>query len=169
MSVVLRSQIGYDADAVSRDTALECKDPSLTVQSERDQTDINVMVKTFGRTGMLPQVTVPPTYQDFEGVFDFQSAMNLIVAAEASFNAMPAETRLRFGNDPAAFVDFCSNPDNLEEMRKMGLAVPRESSDVGVEQNDSAKAGAAAKGTSVDGVAVDRGGAVGGVSAQERA
>ena len=37
---------------------------------------------------------------------------------------MPADVRARFNNDPALFVDFCSDEANLDEMRKLGLAVP---------------------------------------------
>jgi len=38
--------------------------------------------------------------------------------------ALDARTRERFDNDPGAFVDFCLDPSNLEELRKMGLAMP---------------------------------------------
>lgn len=107
-----------------RDTKFVPIGESLAVQSEKDNCDINVIVRRFGVTGQLPVVARPPTYEDFGGVFDFQSAMNMIRASEESFAEMSAEVRKRFNNDPHEFVDFCTKEENLPEMRKLGLAVP---------------------------------------------
>lgn len=116
----------YDGKAKERSDAcaLECKDESLTVQSQKDDADINVLLKRFGITGVLPQNVRPPVYADFDAIIDYKSAMDAISAARDSFMAMPADVRDRFKNDPQEFVEFCSNPANLEEMRKLGLAVP---------------------------------------------
>lgn len=104
---------------------------SPTVQSARNEADINVLVRRFGVTGLIAQVERPPPLTEFADVFDFQSSMNLIRRAQESFAGMSAITRKRFNNDPADFVNFCDERDdkgelvNLEEMRKMGLAVPK--------------------------------------------
>ncbi len=96
--------------------------PSLAIQSAKDDADINVMMKRFGITGQIPQVPVPPTPKDFESVFDFQSAMNVILAGQKSFMALNADVRARFNNDPARFLEFIK-PENAEELVRMGLAV----------------------------------------------
>lgn len=114
----------FDGDVISFQTGLKCEDESLTLQSHAEDADINTIVRRFGVTGQLPSGVAAPTYGDFEGIFDYQSAMNAIRAADESFMEMPADVRARFANDPAQFVDFCSNPDNIEELRKMGLALP---------------------------------------------
>ncbi|WNK12756.1 MAG: internal scaffolding protein [Microvirus sp.] len=114
----------YDAKAWSEKTGLKCSGESLTQQSMRDEADINVLVKRFGVTGQMPVSVRVPEYQDFDAVFDYQSAQNAIIEADRSFMAMPADVRNRFGNSPQAFLEFCANPDNLDEMRKLGLAVP---------------------------------------------
>lgn len=121
--VFLRAPYGYDGDAVSRETSLVCDDPSLAVQAERDECDINTIVRRFGLTGDLPVGVRRPSYGDFTGVSDYRSALEMLELANQSFYSMPAEVRSRFDNDPALFVDFCSDPSNLEEMRKLGLAV----------------------------------------------
>lgn len=121
---MLRTENSYDVDAASKDTALFCLDPSRTVQSQKEEADINTIVRNFGITGQLPQNVRVPTYGDFDGVNDFQSAMHAIMQAEASFMAMPADVRERFANDPQVFLEFCSDSRNLDEMRKLGLAVP---------------------------------------------
>lgn len=120
----IRSPFNYDTDEASNETGLVCDDDSLAVQSERDECDINTIVRRFGLTGVLPSGVRQPTYGDFVGVSDYQSALAVIESADESFYAMPADVRARFGNDPAQFVDFCSDPANLSEMRKLGLAVP---------------------------------------------
>ena len=120
----IRSPFNYDTDEASNETGLVCDDDSLAVQSERDECDINIIVRRFGLTGVLPSGVRQPTYGDFVGVSDYQSALAVIESADESFYAMPADVRARFGNDPAQFVDFCSDPANLSEMRKLGLAVP---------------------------------------------
>jgi len=102
----------------------ENDEPSKAIQSSKDECDINTIVRRFGVTGVLPTVQVPPSYQQFGEVFDFQSAMNLVLEAQQSFAGMNADVRMRFANDPGRFVDFCQDPANTEEMRKMGLLVP---------------------------------------------
>lgn len=107
---------------------------SLVVQSQADEADINVLVKRFRITGMVPTSVKVPTFGDFTGVNDFRTAMDAITSARDSFNAMTADVRRRFDNDPQRFVEFCSQKKNLDEMRKMGLAVPEKESDDDVER-----------------------------------
>jgi len=120
----VRSAFNYDTDAASAESGLVCEDKSLAKQSFADECDINTIVKRFNLTGQLPENVRPPSYADFDDVMDYHSAMNAVRAAEESFYAMPADLRFRFNNDPGAFVDFCSDRENLDEMRKLGLAVP---------------------------------------------
>lgn len=128
----LRSGANYSADDVSRETSMfddQVKYPSRTIQSGKDDADINVIVKRFMRTGQAPVNARLPEYGDYHGISDFQSAMNVIRQAEESFMSMPSSIRNKFGNDPQAFLEFCSNKDNLPEMRKMGLAIPEKIDD----------------------------------------
>lgn len=122
--VFVRSAHNYDMALASAESALVCKEESLTVQSQAADADINVIMKRFGVTGMLPVVDRPPLSADFAGVSDFREAMDLINKANKSFMGLAADVRARFGHDPGAFVAFCENPANLEELRKMGLANP---------------------------------------------
>ena len=59
-------------------------------------------------------------YVDFEEAFDFQSSMNVIRAAEEAFNAMPAEVRDRFQNDPGLFLEFANDASNYDEALRRG-------------------------------------------------
>lgn len=114
-----------DNDVVSRETALFFNPAEgMTKQSFKEECDINTLVQRFGLTGQLPENVRAPVYGDFTEVVDYQSALNAVIAADASFMELPASVRSRFANNPALFVDFCSDPANREEAIKLGLVVP---------------------------------------------
>jgi len=121
----VRSAYGYDADLVSYETGLDCVEPSMTQQSFKDECDINTILERFNVTGQVPVSPIDPQYGDFSGVTDYQSALNAVIAAQAGFDALPARVRERFANDPAAFVDFCLDESNREEMIQLGLVIER--------------------------------------------
>lgn len=128
--VFVRSAYNYDRDKASDEAGLSCSDVSLAKQSFADECDINTIVRRFGLMGQLPENVPAVMVGDFTEVYDFHSAMNTLRAAQEMFMAMPADVRSRFGNDPGAFVNFCSEVNdkgelvNLVEMRKLGLALP---------------------------------------------
>jgi len=120
----VRTTYNFDAAAWSDFHGLKCEDPSLAVQSQKDEADINTIVRNFGITGKLPESVRVPMYGDFEGIEDYREALHAIKEAEASFLAMPSDLRNRLDNDPQRFLEWCADSSNLEEMRKLGLAVP---------------------------------------------
>jgi phage internal scaffolding protein len=116
----------YDKhDAMSTETGLKCLDSSLTQQQFKDESDINTIVDRFMKTGHLPDPVSMPQYVDYEGVFDFQSAMNVVRQADENFMRMDAKVRARFHNSPQEFLEFFANGDNAEEAVRLGLAVPQ--------------------------------------------
>jgi len=117
----LRSLGNYDSDKVSVETGLACEDPSLAQQQFKDECDINTILDRFNVTGQLPVSALQPQFGDFSGVTDYQSALNAVLDAQESFDALPARVRERFANDPAAFVDFCLDEANRGEMKALGL------------------------------------------------
>lgn len=118
----VRSEYNYDMQEASVRSGLECRDASRTLQSQAEEADINVLVRRFGVTGELPITKRMPSYGDFTGTNDYRTAVEMVMQAEDAFMQVPAEIRARFHNDPGAFADFCENPQNLDELRKMGLA-----------------------------------------------
>ena len=111
--------------AMSDETGLKCLDPSLTQQQFRDESDINTIVDRFMKTGHLPDPVSMPQYVDYEGVFDFQSAMNVVRQADENFMRMDAKVRSRFHNSPQEFLEFFADPANSEEAVRLGLAVSK--------------------------------------------
>lgn len=88
-------------------------EPSATLQSFKDDADINCIIARYENTGVLVDPTVPvsriPSYGDFSEMPDFQTAQNVIIAAKNAFDTLSAKIRERFHNDPAAYYDFVRN------------------------------------------------------------
>lgn len=122
--IVLRSAFDYDAAALSDATGLSCPEPTMAQQQFAEECDINEIVRRFGLSGQVPGNFVMPTYGDFEGIVDYQSALNALMAADESFFSLPAEIRKEFDNDPARFVEFCGDSANRERAIELGLVPP---------------------------------------------
>lgn len=120
----LRTPYNYDTIAASNESGLHCEDATLAQQQFKDECDINNIMEKFGMTGLIPQTPLEPKYGDFSGVSDYHSALNAIIAASEQFDALPAQLRSRFDNDPANLIDFMSNEDNRDEAVKLGLVDP---------------------------------------------
>lgn len=125
MEPFVRSAYNYDMNQAGDESGLECKDPTLTQQQFKDEVDINTLVERFGLTGTIPQLEHLPSLGDYEGIFDFQTAMNAVVEAKRTFLSMPAKLRARFQNDPQQFVEYFDDEGNREEAEKMGLIAKR--------------------------------------------
>jgi len=99
--------------------------PSRTQQQFKDQCDVNKIIAKFKRTGSVTHLknVQEGVYADLSQLPSLQEAENAVIAAQQAFEAVPALTRQRFGNDPKLFVDFLSDPKNDEEAIKMGLKV----------------------------------------------
>lgn len=97
-------------------------EPSLTKQSEADSCDINKIMGQYEKTGLLPHINhYQGRYEDLGDARSYHENLNSVIAAQDAFDSLPASIRTRFHNDPALFLDFVSDPDNKEEMEKMGL------------------------------------------------
>lgn len=96
---------------------------SLTHQSFKDECDINLIIDRLDVSGFLNQPGQrTPQYFDASEVPDYQSALNQVIYAQSLFADLDAHVRKRFGNDPAAFVDFFNDPANQDEAIRLGLA-----------------------------------------------
>lgn len=125
----VRNPYNYDTNKASDEAGLLCEDPSLTQQSFAEEADINTIVRRFKLTGQLPSNVRAPEFGEFTESRDFHELMNFVVKANESFEAMPAEVRYRFHNDPAEFVDFCSDLTKRDEAAKLGLVFKGDSNE----------------------------------------
>lgn len=102
-------------------------EPSRTRQEFADECDINVLMSKFEATGVVSHVNQrQPMYLDLsDGVLPLQEALDTVRAATESFMSLPARARAEFDNDPVKFVEYAQNPENIDQMVKWGLAVPK--------------------------------------------
>lgn len=101
--------------------------PSLTKQAFKDEVDFNNVLRKYDKTGLITHVNnARAHYGDYTEVNEYQESLNMVLKAQADFDALPGDVRKRFANDPGNFIEFVTNPDNLDEMRDLGLADPDE-------------------------------------------
>ena len=101
---------------------------SRTKQAFKNEVDINQIVKRFTKgKGIDPDSLQgfpleEKNFGDFSDVPDLRTLYERMHNAEEKFSLLPSKVRLKFDNDPLDFLEFASNPDNLDEMRELGLA-----------------------------------------------
>lgn len=117
--------VDWTGEVLDLKTGELVKEPSMTKQSFKDECDINNIVKAFQVTGIIAHINekaAQGAYIDLPSALDYQESLNIALAAQASFDTLPASVRSRFDNDPAQFLEFMADPQNQDEMITLGLA-----------------------------------------------
>jgi phage internal scaffolding protein len=103
--------------------SFHCSGPSRVRQQFKKDCDMNSIMSKFKATGLITHTSQrSPQYGDFSNIPDYAGSLEIVLAAQAAFNALPSKVRARFKNDPATFVEFASDAANGEELIKLGLA-----------------------------------------------
>ena len=139
-AVFLRTPYNYDKDAATNESGLHCEDASLAQQHFKEECDINTILQKFNITGLLPEQPLSPRYGDFTGIGDYHTAMNRVLAVQDEFEALPAQIRARFDNDPAQLIEFMENSENRPEAEELGLVEKATAEAVEVAKNTPEKA-----------------------------
>lgn len=106
--------------------------PGRTHQEDKERCDINNIMKRYRKVGVLPVSQLEMFYADVSEMGDYRTALHNVQAVQGVFSKLPSDIRAAFDNDPAAFLDFTSDPNNRAEMMRMGL-VSADGSDEGGE------------------------------------
>lgn len=140
MSKVFREKHGIEGDSYTTVEMREfCKRPGkmdadgfpiyYVEQSQRDQCDINKIIRKYDKTGLITHVrNVEARYGDVTGL-EFKTAMDRVIEMQQLFDQMPSHIRKRFSNDPALYLEFMENPENRDEAIKLGLILPETPAD----------------------------------------
>lgn len=97
--------------------------PGRTKQSFSEESNINIIMARYERDEIATHLNqFNGSYGNFIGAPDYHTAMNQIRAAGEMFQDIPAGVRAKFNNDPAQFLEFVQDPENIEAMIEMGLA-----------------------------------------------
>jgi len=100
---------------------LKMSGPSRTKQSFKDECDINKIVASYVKTGVVTHVADHKATYGFAPAVDFKEALDLVDKAETMFSELPSALRTKFKNDAGEFLAFVENPDNRSELALMGL------------------------------------------------
>lgn len=97
-------------------------EPSLTDQSFKSAANINTIMKTYEKTGLLPQERqTTPLYINCMDVPDLQTHLKAANEAKNAFLKLPPDVRMQMGNDPQNLAKFVSDPRNIDTCVKNGL------------------------------------------------
>lgn len=100
------------------------KEPTMTIQSEKDNCDINVIMNRYSTCGTpLPYRTdgVQPVYADVSELGDYMENFQRCKQAEEMFNALPSALRKELDNNPANLLPFIQDEKNKERCYEYGL------------------------------------------------
>lgn len=101
---------------------------SMTQEQFAEESEINNILRSHDRNGVIEHINRGNAiYGDFSNITDFSDALQQIKEAQNEFQEIPWQIREKFQNDAGQFFKFASNPDNIQELRELGLANPEQS------------------------------------------
>ena len=95
---------------------------SMTDGAALKDCDINTIIKRYN-AGDRSAVRDSAYFGDVSEVGDFANALATVQKARKDFEAVPAEIRAMFGNDPSVMIEWLKDSANDEEAVKLGLKV----------------------------------------------
>lgn len=103
--------------------------PSLAVQDEKEESDINYIVNKYadGQQGVFTLDLGDSSQYSFLQFGDatlpgdYSTALELVSGVREEFYTLPAKVRAKFGHDPMNFISELNNPETLEYLHREGL------------------------------------------------
>lgn len=142
----MKFKTAYDPSEEHDHCSIEFTMPSLTVQDEKEESDINYIVNKYadGQKGIATLDLGDSSqyaflqFGDATLPSDYSTALELVSGVREEFYSLPAKVRAKFGHDPMNFIDQLNNPETLEYLQREGLYGSNEST---VEHQSSASTG----------------------------
>lgn len=125
----MKFKTAYDPVEEHDHFGIEFTMPSLTVQDEKDETDINYIVNKYadGQKGIMTLDLGDSSqyaYLQFGDATlpgDYSTALELVSGVREEFYSLPAYVRAKFGHDPMNFINRLNDPATLEYLQQQGL------------------------------------------------
>lgn len=125
----MRFKTAYDPVEEYDHCGIEFTMPSLAVQDEKDESDINYIVNRFadGQKGIATLDLGDSSqyaflqFGDATLPGDYSTALELVSGVREEFYSLPAYVRAKFGHDPMNFINQLNNPETLEYLQREGL------------------------------------------------
>lgn len=133
----MKFKTAYDPVEEHDHCSIEFTMPSLAVQDEKDETDINYIVNKYadGQKGIATLDLGDSTqyaYLQFGDATlpgDYSTALELVSGVREEFYSLPAYVRAKFGHDPMNFISQLNNPETLDYLQREGLYGSKYTSD----------------------------------------
>lgn len=125
----MKFKTAYDPSEEHDHCGIEFTMPSLTIQDEKEESDINYIVNKYadGQKGIMTLDLGDSSqyaYLQFGDATlpgDYSTALELVSGVREEFYSLPAYVRAKFGHDPMNFINQLNNPATLEYLRQQGL------------------------------------------------
>lgn len=125
----MKFKTAYDPVEEHDHCGIEFTMPSLTVQDEKEETDINYIVNKYadGQKGIMTLDLGDSSqyaflqFGDATLPGDYSTALELVSGVREEFYSLPAYVRAKFGHDPMNFIDHLNDPATLEYLQQQGL------------------------------------------------
>lgn len=125
----MKFKTAYDPVEEHDHCGIEFTMPSLAVQDEKDETDINYIVNKYadGQKGIATLDLGDSSqyaflqFGDATLPGDYSTALELVSGVREEFYSLPAYVRAKFGHDPMNFIDHLNDPATLEYLQQEGL------------------------------------------------
>lgn len=125
----MKFKTAYDPVEEHDHFGIEFTMPSLAVQDEKDETDINYIVNKYadGQKGVFTLDLGDSSqyaYLQFGDATlpgDYSTALELVSGVREEFYTLPAYVRAKFDHDPMNFISQLNNPETLEYLQQEGL------------------------------------------------
>lgn len=125
----MKFKTAYDPVEEHDHCGIEFTMPSLTVQDEKEETDINYIVNKYadGQKGIMTldlDDSSQYAYLQFGDATlpgDYSTALELVSGVREEFYTLPAYVRAKFGHDPMNFINHLNDPATLEYLQQQGL------------------------------------------------
>ena len=125
----MKFKTAYDPVEEHDHCGIEFTMPSLTVQDEKDETNINYIVNKYadGQKGIATLDLGDSSqyaflqFGDATLPGDYSTALELVSGVREEFYSLPAYVRAKFGHDPMNFINQLNNPEALEYLQQQGL------------------------------------------------
>lgn len=131
----MRFKTAYDPVEEHDHCGIEFTMPSLAVQDEKDETNINYIVNKYadGQKGIATLDLGDSSqyaflqFGDATLPGDYSTALELVSGVREEFYSLPAYVRAKFDHDPMNFINQLNNPETLEYLQREGLYGSKES------------------------------------------
>lgn len=125
----MKFRTAYDPVEEHDHCGIEFTMPSLTVQDEKDETDINYIVNKYadGQKGIATLDLGDSSqyaflqFGDATLPGDYSTALELVSGVREEFYSLPAYVRAEFDHDPMNFINRLNDPATLEYLQQQGL------------------------------------------------